>query len=202
MNPLGENSYDECLCSLSFKVHLTTAAPNKQAKLTSDWKSTVNEQKMKPCLKEFFFFINSLPWDQSTQEKEEEIFACVVEYQAQGSFQDKYYSCVFILCGPIRKPWVFAGQEEVENTSSSTPSKHTGGWACWMNHTMVVSSGRPWNWIPACFTPGSASITDRHPQFATAGRRGTLHPQAWGSLWPQPANCCFEGWQNVTHLLT
>lgn len=56
MNPLGENSYDECLCSLRFKVHLTTAAPNKQAKLTSDWKSTVNEQKRKPCLKEFFFF--------------------------------------------------------------------------------------------------------------------------------------------------
>ena len=47
-----------------------------------------------------------------------------------------------------------------------------------MNHTIVVTGGRPWNSIPACFTHSSASITDWHLQFAPAGLEGQLHPQA------------------------
>ena len=139
---------------------------------------------MRPCPKEsffffFFFFINSLPWDHRTQEKGEEIFECIVEFQAQGSCQDKYWNCVFMLCEPIRKPCILPGQKKMEITSSRTPGRHVEAGLVERTTQWWCPVGVPGNEFQCVSPPDGLPVTYLHLQFAPVGLGwGDLHPQA------------------------
>lgn len=112
MNPLL--TQNKCVYYHAYKIHFSTAAHDKQAKPTQSENHQERDRKWGlPCLQASLFPLTHS--SEIREPKRKEIFECFVEFQAQGTFQYKYYNCVFISCEPIRKPCVHCWPEGNRN---------------------------------------------------------------------------------------